>query len=355
MTKTKILYISSTAPLPNQTSGEIPSIKTFKAIEKIINLSKYGHHFEIIPEYDLEPAYIQEAIMHHSPDIIHYFGHGAKGCLYFQNEDGSLEATKLGPFVDMFQIFNEYQRRSGGKEIKLVILVACNSDSIAKAVSKNVYCTIGVSNEMPIEAGIAFSEEFYAHLCEERDVKCAYSFASNAPKLMNLNADEKPKIFPEDRDFSTFAFKHRNTASGKVTKKWKDLFPIRYGKLDFPINVYEGVPITVTGTLRNEGNRPITLNGLAIAVRPPHGMPTGGPFTFDFTLKPGCIVNPGETVSFSDTKAIEVSLKDRSIKNKIKDQDIDEEWYGFIACQTDDGVWHNDTSKYPFVVRRKSA
>lgn len=206
MAKTKILFISSTAPLPDQPSTQLPSIETFKAIEQVINLSKHRNQFEIKPEYNLSAGSIQETIMRYSPHIVHYFGHGEKGCLYFQNEDGNLEETKLKPFVDMFRIINEYQRRSGGDTIRLVILVACNSDRIAKAVSENVDCAIGMSNKMPVAAGIAFSEEFYAHLCEGRDVQCAFDLANCVRKLENLDEEEKPNIFPEGADFTALTF-----------------------------------------------------------------------------------------------------------------------------------------------------
>lgn len=145
------------------------------------------------------------------------------------------------------------------------------------------------------------------------------------------------------------------TKIGKESSKepWINPFPIRYEKLNFPQEVHEGTPITVSGVLKNEGDTPVTLTGIVIAVRPPLGTPTGGPFTYDFTVQPGRVVKSGESVLISDEKAIEISCKDRNVKQKIDEINIGKEWYAFMTCQTEDGNWHDDPNKYTFKVYGK--
>ena len=146
------------------------------------------------------------------------------------------------------------------------------------------------------------------------------------------------------------------TKIGKESSKepWINPFPIRYGKLDFLKQVYEGTPITVSGVLKNEGDMPVTLTSIVIAVRPPLGTPAGGPFTFDFTVQPGRVVKSGESVTISDTKAIEINSKEGNVKQVIPDEYIGQEWYAFMTCQTEDGYWHDDPNKHTFVVKRKN-
>ena len=357
MAKTKILFISSTAPILGKDGKPVPvpSIETYQAIDQVVKNSKYGKRFEVLkPVFNRPPEFMQEDLANNSPQIVHFFGHGEKGWLYFQNEEGNLEETKLKPFANAFGIINEhYEKNHRGDKISVVVLVACNSDKIAKAVSEYVDCAIGISNEILIDAGIAFSEEFYAHLCEGRDIDFSFKLASNVRELLNLNQKDKPKIFPENRDFSQISFSPQKRQKPKKLSWDKEALALRYVKPDFPNEVYEGNPIRITGTITNAGNVAIPLNSVVIAVRPPGGTVTDGPFTFDFTVKPSCVIGPGKTVSFSEEKAIETKIRNNT-PQEIPNRYIDNEWFGFMACQTEDGVWHNDTSKSPFVVKRKN-
>ena len=208
--KTTIFLTSSTAPIPSQdykkNAEQLHAITLSNAIKQVIISSTNRDQFEPFPEFNLLPTQLQKTFISYEPDIFHYFGHGEKDCLTFQNEDGSLSRTKLKPFVDAIKLFNESQQTKGGNKIRLVILVACNSDEIAKAVSENVECAIGISNQMPEDAGIAFSRQFYSYLCEGENVKYSFDCAINDVALSNLNKDDKPKIFPENRDFSSLIF-----------------------------------------------------------------------------------------------------------------------------------------------------
>jgi hypothetical protein len=144
------------------------------------------------------------------------------------------------------------------------------------------------------------------------------------------------------------------TKIGKESGKepWINPFPIRYGKLDFPAVVTEGTPISVSGVLTNKGDKPVTLTSIVIAVRPPLGTPAGGPFDFDFTVQLGRVIKSGESVTISDTKAIEVNRKEGDVKQKIPAEYIDKKWYCFMTCQTEDGNWHDDPNKKTFTVKK---
>lgn len=146
------------------------------------------------------------------------------------------------------------------------------------------------------------------------------------------------------------------TKIGKESAKepWLDKFPIRYGKLDFPKEVTEGTPISVSGVITNKSDSPVPLTSIVIAVRPPGGTPTGGPFNFDFSVQPGRVVKPGESITISDQKTIEMHYLDR-VTQVISPEYYDKPWCAFMTCQTSDGNWHDNPSKESFKVKKKNS
>ena len=54
----------------------------------------------------------------------------------------------------------------------------------------------------------------------------------------------------------------------------------------------------------------------------------------------------------SKPKTIEKSAKNANVIETIPDKWIGKDWYAFITCQTEDGVWHDDPNKYLFEVKK---
>ena len=173
----------------------------------------------------------------------------------------------------------------------------------------------------------------------------------------DLKTDEIKEINQEIRKLtlSSMGLIQKFTKIGTASSKdaWINSFPIRYGKLELPNEVTVGTAITMSGTLRNEGDKPITLTSIVIAVRPPLGTPTGGPFTYDFTVQPGQTINPNKSIPISNSKTIEANWDPKKTNPAMPKEYLDKEWYAFMTCQTEDGNWHDDSNKYTFIVRDK--
>lgn len=139
-------------------------------------------------------------------------------------------------------------------------------------------------------------------------------------------------------------------------KPWLRALPIRYSplKLDghpFPRNkpLSKGKKITISGNIKNVSNKKITLNKIAIGVRPPHRTPDGGPWRFDFYMREEeTILKPKKSVTIEFSKAIEINTKTGEIE-PIPDKWFSKDWYMFMTCQTkEDFCWHDDHNKYWF-------
>jgi len=146
-------------------------------------------------------------------------------------------------------------------------------------------------------------------------------------------------------------------------KPWLRALPIRYGKLKIDgkeadkeeIIVYVGEKTTLSGSLRNVSDKPIKIETIVMAVRPPKGTPDGGPFRFDFHIEdPGHTLEPGESFPVTRTKRIEVSAsrKNGEVIEKIPNEWFGKDWYAFMTCQTEDGCWHDDHNKYWFELKK---
>jgi hypothetical protein len=167
--------------------------------------------------------------------------------------------------------------------------------------------------------------------------------------ISNAKIEDVKEINAEIREatLNSMELIQNYTEIGKPLKKepWLSDFPITYEKLTFPSLVYVGKEITVTGTLRNKGNKPVTLKSVVIAVRPPNGTPSGGPFNYDFDIAPGRILKPNEACVIQKTKCIEENERDSRKKQVIPDVEFGKAWYAFMTCQTEDDFWHDDPNK----------
>jgi len=173
----------------------------------------------------------------------------------------------------------------------------------------------------------------------------------------NANINDVDKISEEIRKAALNSMKlvQSFTEIGKPVKKaWISAFPIRYEKLTFPKEVYLGEKFSASGTLRNEGDEPIRLTSMVIAVRPPFGTPSGGPFKYDFIIAPARTLKPSESYTIGITKCIEDSARELGTKEEIPEKYLDEDWYAFMTCQTEDGYWHDDPNKIWFKVKKRA-
>jgi hypothetical protein len=184
---------------------------------------------------------------------------------------------------------------------------------------------------------------------------------------LNTNFGDFKSINDEVRKAVSYSMEmiQNFTEIGKPTEEepWISVFPIKYEEFLFPSEVTIGEVITAQGTLRNVGDKPnaltsivkskkpIRLTSIVIAVRPPYGTPSGGPFRFDFKIDPAHTLKPGESYTIKYSKRIEANAKSGATE-VIPDRYLDEDWVAFMTCQTEDGYWHDDPNKTSFRVKK---
>jgi hypothetical protein len=127
--------------------------------------------------------------------------------------------------------------------------------------------------------------------------------------------------------------------------------PEKKNKYDEPV-VPLGKEITITSSLENISQEPVTINMIVIAIRPPSGTPDGGPFRFDFYIDGKArTIKPKETHKIEHKKRLEESVKHPGIDEDIPKEKLGRDWYAFVAVQTEDECWHDDYNKVWFEVK----
>ncbi|MCJ1325052.1 hypothetical protein MMC10_001714 [Thelotrema lepadinum] len=110
----------------------------------------------------------------HSPNILHFSGHGSSSGLYFENDQGEAVEVSKSALAGLLGM---------QKELKLVILNACYSQDQAQAIADAVGCVIGMESSILDQDSITFSREFYRALAHGRTFEEAFNRAKSALSL----------------------------------------------------------------------------------------------------------------------------------------------------------------------------
>jgi len=124
-----------------------------------------------------DPDIFMETLRRTTPSVVHFSGHGGPDGIILESDDhGHVVITP-----EMFATAIKH----AGPTVEVVVLNACHSAALAKALLEHVDCVIGLSDEIEDDAALAFSNDFYRDL-GSKGVYAAYEIARNqmAMKLM---------------------------------------------------------------------------------------------------------------------------------------------------------------------------
>lgn len=156
--------------------------------------------FRLLSEWAVTTSSLQQAILKHRPQIIHFSGHGAAGAPDPTQKTAGSRAlhTRDTAADELGGIFLEDPSGRGGSKyvkgqaleelfsiiiqvfpLEVVVLNACYSEPQAKAINRHVPYVIGMSREIQDKSAIQFSSSFYMALSQTEQVKLAYQLACN--------------------------------------------------------------------------------------------------------------------------------------------------------------------------------
>ena len=162
-----------------------------REIESGLDRSRYRDNFKFVAKVAVRPRDLQQAMLDHSPQIVHFSGHGAgESGLVLENENGELRFVETEPLANLFKLFKD--------RVECVLLNACYSEEQAKAIVKHIPFVIGMSDAIDDRVAIEFASAFYDALGAGKDVEFAYKIGINAIEIGGSTQADIPKIHCKD-------------------------------------------------------------------------------------------------------------------------------------------------------------
>jgi hypothetical protein len=211
MAKVKILFLASN-PLEQ---SRLTLDEEIRAITAQLRSAEHRDALELVSGWAVRPDDLQQLLLEHKPQIVHFSGHGNKiaasdpiprstvtnrqhdtassfgqvGRLELAGEDGQVHPMSKEALLNLFGLLRD--------SIRVVLLNACHSESIAETLAEVIPCTIGMRGEITDEAAIAFSTAFYRCVGFGRNAHEAFCLGKNV--LMNLQPpqDHVPQLFAQ--------------------------------------------------------------------------------------------------------------------------------------------------------------
>ena len=203
-TRKVILFLASN---PSDTS-KLQLEKEFVRIST--GIQQGAKDLRLVSEWAIKPGDLQQAILRHRPNIIHFSGHGigdnkgtgsdrdislaadVHGGIVLQDANGNPKLVNAAALADLFGTMLEHKDIN----IEVVILNACHQEEQAKAIAKHVPYVIGTNDAINDNVAIEFSTGFYRGIsAKDSKVEFAFRLARNNIMLEGLEDSTVPVLY----------------------------------------------------------------------------------------------------------------------------------------------------------------
>ncbi len=149
-----------------------------RAIDQALRQAEY-RIFDIAVHQAVRIDDLQDLLLRHRPDIVHFSGHGsATNEIILQDANGNATPVSGKALRALFAVLKD--------QIRCVVLNACYTDEQAKGLVEVIDCVVGISHELPDAASIQFATAFYRALGYGRSVQEAFNLGQSQIALAGL-------------------------------------------------------------------------------------------------------------------------------------------------------------------------
>lgn len=193
----KILFVASN---PNKVQP-LNVGREYKAVKDALDNSALKKNYLLEEALAAHPDELLLLLKRHRPAIVHIsMHHSSETGLFFEDEAGYTYPISGELLSSLFELVNVRE-----SIVECVVISACNSDGVAKLVSKYVRHVIGMQDKIPEIASLAFAKGFYQLYFEEGNVEDAFKAGKLRVKAeaTRISHDSKiplwemPVLFPE--------------------------------------------------------------------------------------------------------------------------------------------------------------
>lgn len=161
----------------------------FRAIEQNIRLSEYRNRLDVVSKWAVRPDDLQLALLQHKPTIVHFSGHGSgsPGIVLHGDVPGTDSVVTGDALMHLFATLK--------RNIRMVVLNACESAEQAEAIIKVVDFVVGMGAAIDDDSARKFAGSFYLGIASGESVKTAFQLGISAVKLHGLPDDNVPRLY----------------------------------------------------------------------------------------------------------------------------------------------------------------
>lgn len=167
--------------------GRLRLDKEMKEIGKKIRAGSQSDCIELVSEWCVQPSDLQEALLRHCPNIVHFSGHGTKANgVVLEDDQGESTTVNKRAFADLFRILKD--------NISLVVLNSCYSADQANLIRDAIDVTIGMNSVVEDESAVVFAAYFYQALAFGKSVQKAFDLGINQLEFNGCKKSAVPEL-----------------------------------------------------------------------------------------------------------------------------------------------------------------
>jgi TIR domain/CHAT domain len=192
--KIRVLFLSASP----EERDKLQVIDECNSVEYKIKSARYSRLFDFRQSHEFSITNLQEYLIDQDPQILHFSGHGDEdGVILFQ--EGEERKASVKAIANLFKILNESKNPNNEKNrIQCVVLNACFSKKLAKAIAKYVDCVIGMSKEVRDDAAKVFAQSLYYSLASGHDVETAFKLGRNNIEISDIPGEHVPSLVAQE-------------------------------------------------------------------------------------------------------------------------------------------------------------
>lgn len=170
-----------------------------RAIDHALRLAAFRDQFELLQHWAVRYNDLQELLLRHQPDIVHFSGHGVESDeIVLLNDSGTSHPISTRALAGLFAVLKD--------NIRCVVLNACYSPTQAEAIAQHIEVVIGMSNAIADQASYNFAGAFYQGLAYGRTVQTAFDLGCIQIELAAPENQAQPKLFAHHGDPKQMTF-----------------------------------------------------------------------------------------------------------------------------------------------------
>lgn len=133
------------------------------------------------------PTDLINAFNRFRPNVLHISGHGNSNMIAFEDDNDQTAAVSDVLLKKLVAV--------AGDQLKLVVLNACESADIAKALITVVDAAIGMNAPVGDAAARVFAEQFYSSIGEGISLERAFTQAATQIAVNGISEGDTPKLY----------------------------------------------------------------------------------------------------------------------------------------------------------------